>query len=622
MEEIPSQPSSAGPRCLWGPCIRLKVLLALLALTLVGGARFVFLDNHETKWLILNFGYWLIAGTTALYGLFLWKRLGTVDWSKECWKIHRIGLASIGVCALFLQVHEQRGYKVLFDEFAIEGVARNMHFDHEASYSTSAHYFNGHLFMFDSSVDKRPFFFAFLLSLVHDLTGYREANAFYLNAALATILLALIYLLGFRLGGVRAGCLGVFLFTGLPLLAQNATGGGFELLNLVMICALLLTAADYLKSPETEGLDLLVLTAVLLSQARYESILYTLVVPAVMLCKWLRTRHAGLTWFSAVSPSLMFPPLLVNKVFLDQPAFFQTKPGGDAFSLVNLPDNLAHAVYYLFDPNLNSTNSLLLSSAGIIALVFLIVLLVRNFARGSNLRTNDVVLALVLLIVLANTALTQCYFWGYWDDPMVSRFSLPFQLMMALAILRVLQEFWIRRPIPRQVLFVAGAWIVFMAAPSAARRYSSDSNVTCREYAWFHDYLATKSPTETLSVAASSLGPLLQNYPAIPFIRAQIYKWQLKACLEGQFYREILVLQRFKIDEKTGKLVETGSSHLGDGFVLQTLAETHFRPNVVSRISRLIDVKGDLKPPPHFDEEKFPFADDDALVEHLLKKLP
>jgi hypothetical protein len=52
-----------------------------------------------------------------------------------------------------------------------------------------------------------------------------------------------VYTLGRMLAGRVAGWLGVVLFAGLPLLSQNATGGGFELINLVMILATLLLGA-------------------------------------------------------------------------------------------------------------------------------------------------------------------------------------------------------------------------------------------------------------------------------------------------------------------------------------------------------------------------------------------
>ena len=43
--------------------------------------------------------------------------------------------------------------------------------------------------------------------------------------------------------------------TGLPLLAQNATGGGFELLNLVMILATLLLGMRYLARRDASSLE-------------------------------------------------------------------------------------------------------------------------------------------------------------------------------------------------------------------------------------------------------------------------------------------------------------------------------------------------------------------------------
>ena len=599
-----------------------KLGAGLLASGLAAAGR-LFLNYSEAKWVILHTGYWLIAAITGLWLFFFWKRLRTVNWSKEWWKAHRWGLVCVLGCACFMQIHERRGYKVLFDEFAIAGVARNMHFERQASYPVRAHYIDGRLAIMLSGVDKRPFFFAFLLSLVHDLTGYREANAFYLNGGLAAALLGLVYFLGYRIGEARLGCLGVLLLTSLPLLAQNAAGGGFELVNLVMIGVFLLAGMDYLQLPGEQGLNLFVLTSVLLAQSRYESILYVLAVPAVALCKWLRDRQISLTWISAVAPLALILPLLLNIILFDDPGRLQVKLGQSAFLMVNLPGNLAHAVYYLFSSSFDSTDSLLLSAVGLIALVFLVVLLGRNFVSNMSKGNDDVMLTCVFIIVAINTVIEFCYFWGHWDDPLVSRFSLPLQLMMTLGTLRVLREFLKSRRLPRSILIGAGAWILFLTAPADAHNGvpSADNYSPC-EYAWFHEFLAKKSPATTLSISSSSLGPILQNYPAISIGEAKLDRWQLKACLEDRLYQEILVLQRFKLDPKTGKFIEHDPVLLGDGFVLQTLAERRFRPNYISRISLLIGVKGDVKPPTSFEKEKIPFKNDEAVIAHLIDELP
>ena len=85
----------------------------------------------------------------------------------------------------------------------------------------------------EGMMDKRQLFFPFLVSILHDLIGYRPSNAFVLNGILVFVFLPLVNAAGRRLAGRMAGWLGVVLFAGLPLLAQNATGGGFELLNIL-----------------------------------------------------------------------------------------------------------------------------------------------------------------------------------------------------------------------------------------------------------------------------------------------------------------------------------------------------------------------------------------------------
>lgn len=51
----------------------------------------------------------------------------------------------------------------------------------------------------DNYIDKRPLLYPFLVSLAHDLTGYRVLNAFLVNVALHPLLLGLAWWLARRL---------------------------------------------------------------------------------------------------------------------------------------------------------------------------------------------------------------------------------------------------------------------------------------------------------------------------------------------------------------------------------------------------------------------------------------
>jgi hypothetical protein len=70
-------------------------------------------------------------------------------------------------------------------------------------------------------VDKRRHFYPFLVSLAHDVTGYRPSNAFVVNAVLGVLFLGRVYGWGVVLGGPRHGMLAVLLISTLPLLAQS-----------------------------------------------------------------------------------------------------------------------------------------------------------------------------------------------------------------------------------------------------------------------------------------------------------------------------------------------------------------------------------------------------------------
>ena len=66
---------------------------------------------------------------------------------------------------------------------------------------------------------------------------------------------------------------GLCCLAGLPLLAINATGGGFEILNLCMIALTMLAAISYLERNDAVPLNFLLMSGILLAQTRYESVL-------------------------------------------------------------------------------------------------------------------------------------------------------------------------------------------------------------------------------------------------------------------------------------------------------------------------------------------------------------
>jgi hypothetical protein len=212
---------------------------------------------------------------------------------------------AVGLGSAVLLTHETFGFKIVMDEIMLLGTSMSMHFDKTVLTPMRGNDIQGSFVILDGMMDKRPLFFPFLVSLLHDVTGYRPANAFVLNGGLTVVFLSLVNLVGRLLAGRVAGWLGVALFAGLPLLAHNATGGGFELLNLVMILGTLLLGARLVERRDDTSMTAFCFSALLLAQVRYESVIYLLPVAGIVLWVWWRAGRLILPWPVIFAPLLM-----------------------------------------------------------------------------------------------------------------------------------------------------------------------------------------------------------------------------------------------------------------------------------------------------------------------------
>jgi len=293
---------------------RLQVLMLTAGLAVVLG--FFIFPPDQALGLMTSGGYWAILATTAWFAWSLWPlvkagRPWALPSGPAAWAIP----ALITGCGLLLLVHETYGFKILMDEVMLLGTSMGMHFDKHPLVPVRGHDLQGAFQLLDGRLDKRPLFQPFLVSTLHDLTGYRPENVFILNTSLTFVLLGLVYQAGRKIAGAAAGIVAVLLLTSLPLLAQNTTGGGFELLNLVMIMSTLLLGLRFAETRDAGSQQALLLSAVLLAQTRYESILFLLPVGLLVLWGWWMERRPVLDWGTCLVPLLFLPVALHQKIF-------------------------------------------------------------------------------------------------------------------------------------------------------------------------------------------------------------------------------------------------------------------------------------------------------------------
>jgi hypothetical protein len=480
-------------------------------------------------------------------------------------------------------------------------------------------------------MDKRQLFFPFLVSILHDLTGYRADNAFYLNAGLAFVLLALVCVAGRRLGGRIAGWLGVALFAGLPLLAQNATGGGAELLNLVMILAALLLGARYIEKRDAPSLAAFCYAGMLLTQVRYESAVFLLPVAVIILMVWRREGRALLPWPVMVLPVLLIHCALHQRIFEIQGSAWQlqSKPGlKEPFSLGYVPKNLAHAVGFFFGSPADQPNSYVLSAMGILGLVFFLLLIAR---KARSLAQETPVSAATIVFCLgfaAHFGLMMCYFWGEFDDAIIRRLSLPTHLWLVLSVMAVMPQFP-RAAFQKALLGIAVLGVIAFGIPSMSEHAYNQEYLAGLETQWRRQFVADHPMKDYLVIDNDSILWIADQVSATTIDSARARKEDLEYLMKTHTYSAVFVFQTFLVDPKTGKLTIRDGDDLGPDFVLEPVRSERLVTLTQTRISRLVEITKGGKdvteaPPDHAmptDRAEIEKARA-AYIENFLRRLP
>jgi hypothetical protein len=601
----------------------------------VAAWRFAICPVDVAEELVRYAGYYIEAVTFGLFAWFAAQEMRRALRAGAGLRPHCTGIAVIVVCAVFLQVHEPHAFKVMDDEYELAAVAQNLHFQREAAMPEKMHMLDGTPTPMGGIVDKRPIAYPFVVATAHDLTGYRPANSWVVNGLLAAVLLGLVYATGVTWSGPRVGLVGVFLLTGLPLLAQNATGGGFDLLNLVMLAAVFLAAAHYLKEPQGRGLELLVYAAVLLAGVRYESLLYLLALPALLGMKWALgpAEARRLSWWVAGAPLLLVLPLAAQEVYFGSDRYFQTSRA-DFLSVSHVPGNVADAVYFLFQWGSDLPNSALLSLTGCGALVAALVFFASRWGEWRRERAADLALRVFLPLVLVNTAVTMGLSWGDWSDANITRYALPFLLALVWCAQWLLARLAASRPVPGWVVAVAGLYVVVVSAPTMAEARATNSLYPHRLHEWAIAWLAEHGGNDTLVIARSPLPFIVYQQPAMGLDEANRNPLQVEKARELGLYRQILILEEVVLDPQTGRFKTVIQGGLGPGTVFsetpspnwktEVVAEARLHPRLIARILRITgyDPDGSKHPPAEAAPVTPPMPDKKALNEYLRGQFP
>ncbi len=572
-----------------------RLLLALSSGALAVQIGFVGVSTRVAEKLIIHGGYYFILAVFALFvALGMAYLLENKGIGFNTFTRPSLPSVTIAASSLFVLLSDPFGHKVLFDEYVLQTTAWHMHLTKEVGSVYRAYPLDGTFLPIDSFLDKRPYFFTFLVSLVHDLTGYRVANIFVVNALLVPIFLSLCFFFGNALGGRRGGVLSVVSMVTLPLLGQNATGAGMEMHNLTMLALTMCLGVIYLRTPDKRSLGLFCLSTVLLSQSRYESVIFAGPAALVIWAGWAKIGRPLVPALLIVTPLLFIPYAWHNRILSATPMLWQLQEGQSSrFSVEYLPGNLQGFWSFFFSTGKQVANSLFLSVCGYIGLAYLCVK-AWFWSRCTVRRELSPAIWVMLAFgagVATNLGMLQFYYWARLDDVIASRFALPSCYILSLCLVlavKDLERYW--KHSYRIAYCLAAAFLMTWTLPLMAQRLYTVQNMVAREVEWELSEVKSLPAKPRLILANKSTMPwVIEQIPSLILGVARQRGEQIRYHMEQGTFHEILVTQSIRPSSAEGDMGIATEDVLPKEFHLEVIAEKRFGGRI-GRISRLVKV--------------------------------
>ena len=555
--------------------------------------------------LIINGGYYYMFG---LFGLFVFFAVRVARARREVWSVwlRRPGWPALAIAAAtgFALWSDPFLHKVLFDEYVLQATAFHMHITKEIGTVIRAYDIDGTWLPIDTFLDKRPYFFTFLLSLVHDLTGYRIVNVFFLNAGFTAVCLSPAYWFGRELTNRAGGLLVVVLLTTMPLFGQNASCAGMEMHNLSMLLLVMALALLYLRAPDADRLALLCLATVLLAQSRYESVIYVVPVAVVIVAGWWRGQRVLLPWVAVVTPLLLVPYAWHNRYVSAAPLLWQLGDGQKSrFSAEYLAKNVQNDFAFLFSFSNGYANSWYLTILGCVGLAYFLWGAFRWLRRRTPLTPVATVAVLFGTAITGNFIMLLFYYWSNLTDSIAARFALPICVLFALLAAVMARGLDRRWPAMRAAFLGVGVYLLFSSLPAMAHRFYTSQNLVMQEVDWEHDFVRPQHSGPVLFITNKSTIPwVLWRIPSLIIGVARQRGDQLRYHMAQGTFHEILVAQALRPTTPEGKFGVDPEDVLPDNFRLELLAEKRFGGRM-ARLSRLVAVEPE---PPGYVAPKRP----------------
>lgn len=542
-------------------------------------------------------GYWGIATLVVvgiLAALRVWSirnQLPALPVERREWKWMLLGVLVLSVAVHLVEPH---GYKILWDEVKLVGTSMDMFFRQRPASVEKVQVLAGDVIISAASIDKRPLLFPFLVSLVHGVRGYSPANAWIFNAMLTPVFFVMLYLVIRMVARPVAAALGLILAAGLPILTMSMSGAGFDLLNVTLILGLIVVAWVHARAPQREVANLLVTVGCLLAHTRYESGVFLLPVAVSLLVSSLRAKCLQITPTIGFVLALLVMLPMQWRIFELKPMLWelQFRPGSSSvFSLSYLPNNFGHAIAFLFGEPSEYGNSILISILGAVGLVGWFVVGRVWLRPKSAITAPEFVTFLFISSLFAHGVMMLTYFYGQFDDMLVSRLALPWLVFFIISGVWIVDRLAGDRKVWSLALAVAVTYLFTVARPVVAEGLLIRRNYLTRACMYFQGMADRLSGRDVLVVDSGSyLFWVVNRVQAITSdnlaLRSDAFAFQQRLGAFGEIY----VVEWMRYDPRQNKFIPNPTHDMSVLFEMEELDRFEMSPTEAVRVSRVTSV--------------------------------
>lgn len=358
----------------------------------------------------------LIAGASILPWVEKWIR----------GKSRTILLCALLAATTFIAVPP--GYRVLSDETNLLSVSQSMHRERSILNVTEAKAIHGNLQAIHGGIPTRPLLFPFLVSLIHSATGYRYQNVFFLNFLILIGLLTLLWIPIENKKGRSVAFTSCLLILSIPTLLLSASSAGFDLCALFFMAFAILLLQQIEGKPSPDAARAFLPALFLLSQVRYESIAYALILGLILISvgrtRFVLTHTAKPVW---ILLPWFFLPLLLQRIV--SPDSYENPPGVPPFAFIHFLRHGGILLQGLLAPRPDFPYPSILNLLSLGLGVLLGVLYWRNRQKKSwQLHWSSA----LWLIPVMNLLIVLSHHFGIFSHPTQARLFLPFLTSLSL----------------------------------------------------------------------------------------------------------------------------------------------------------------------------------------------